>query len=123
MSQIYVALVIGMSNYGSPVVEECILQFRSSLPSTEDRSKEDEHEEMMQVFALTFRKGIFSHVKTLSTEFGSPYLLAYIVEKFLNCRKIIPKIRDIFLIIWRRKVIFNMWKQVCLIFMRELSHY
>ena len=96
MSRMDVALVISMSNYGSPVVEECVRQFRTIVHSTDNISEEDDREETTQVFGLILGNDIVSNNNTLNTEFGSPYLLAHIVEKFLNYRNIIPKITDMF---------------------------
>ena len=97
MAKIHFSLVIGMPNYGSHVANECIHQFGPCLPSTVNDSKEDEYELITQVFALTFGDNISSNIKTLSTEFGSAYLLAHSVERFLSHRKIIPQITDMYL--------------------------
>ena len=96
--QTSVSLVIGISNYSSEVGKECMHQFTSDLPITgDDESKLDEGNATPQAVALTFGYDILINNNSLSTEFGSPYLLAHILEKFINGRKTVSRIVSIFL--------------------------
>ena len=86
-----------MSNYSSKVAKQCTRQFTSDLSITsDDETKLNEDDTTPDVFALTFGDDISIDNESLSTEFGSPYLLAHILEKFINEQKTVPRIVSIF---------------------------
>ena len=82
LKEIDVALLIGVCNFGSPVANKCTHHFTKIKQSTGNKSTTDDQKEEKEVLALTFSSKILSRNNTLNTNFGYPYLLAYIVDKF-----------------------------------------